>query len=227
MPDSIQLPRNYCFIALIRVDGGLYGSQKLISNKNMINTIADIDVRNRVIHDYIHTNLRVIDVAKKHNVSISTLVAWLRQAGIPRRPRGRRSLTSPLPRAQQILTFAVAHGFSQAAERFKISRQRVSGLARRWGVVGPQVNVRSRTLEMELRTQKRARSPRRELVICFRLRADELLLLRKSLPQSVTQATRSPHRLVRAAVLEKLDTARVLQQQIQTDQSVAPASAII
>jgi transposase-like protein len=188
----------------------------------MINTITESDTKNRVIDDYIHSDLKVIDLAKKHNVSISTLIAWLRQAGIPRRPRGRRSLPSPLPRAQQILDFAAAHGFSQAAERFKISRQRVSGLAQRWGIMAPQSNVRSRTLEVKSEAKKSTRKRRRELVICFRLRADELSLLTKSLPQSVTQATRSPHRLVRAAVLGQLENVRMLQQSQKHQSVVVP-----
>lgn len=175
------------------------------------------------INDYIHTDLKVVDVAKKHNVSVPTLADWLRQSGVPRRQRGRRMLARPLPRAQQVLAFAAAHGFSQAAKRFNISRQRVSGLARRWGVVAPRPTVRSRNIETKAASKKHTRRPRRELVICFRLRANELSLLRELLPESVTQSTRSPHRLVRAAVIERLGNAQMLQRQIEGHQSlVAP-----
>jgi hypothetical protein len=188
----------------------------------MTNTTPDSDTKDRIINDYLHTDLKVVDVAKKHNISIPTLVDLLRQSNIARRSRGRRLLAGPLPRAQQILSFAVAHGFSRAAEHFKISRQRVSGLARRWGVVASRSNLQSRTLEVKSEAQKPTRNRRRELVICFRLRADELSLLRKSLPQSVTQATRSPHRLVRAAVLGQLENVRMLQQSQKHQSIVAP-----
>ncbi len=187
----------------------------------MTNSIADSDAKRLAINDYIQMDLKVVNIAKKHNVSVSTLADWVREAGIPRRPRGRRLLTSPSPRARQVLAFAAAHGFSRAAKRFKVSRQRVSGLARRWAVLAPQrPTVRSETLEIKSRSGKHTREPRRELVICFRLRADELSLLRESLPQSVAQSTRSPHRLVRAAVLETLENARMFRQQMQSEQSI-------
>jgi hypothetical protein len=48
------------------------------------------------------------------------------------------------------------------------------------------------------------RKPRREIVICFRLHTDELSLLRASFPENITEATRSVHKLARAAILDRL-----------------------
>jgi len=169
------------------------------------------DVKERAIADYVNTNLKVVEIAKRHKISVSRLSAWVREVGAPRRPRGLRQLTEPSARANKILIYAAAHGFSNAARHFNITKQLVSSLAKRWGLKPPKRGVGLTTAGTGMISPIRSRKQTRELVICFRLRAGELSVLRASLPESVTQSTRSPHKLARAAILDRLAVARAFE----------------
>ncbi len=156
------------------------------------------------IDDYLNSDLKVFEIARKHHVSIAMLSAWVEASGVPRRSRGRIALASPSEHSQRILDYAIAHGFSKAAQQFNISKQAVSSLAKRWSVAPPKRLTQANH-------QHRERKPPRKVIVSFRLRAIELSLLSASLPESVTQSTKSPHKLVRAAILQRLENLGQLQ----------------
>jgi hypothetical protein len=168
------------------------------------------DVKARAIADYINTNLKVVEIAERHKISIPRLSAWVREVGVPRRPRGSRQLTEPSTRANKVLAHAAVHGFSDAARHFNITRQLVSSLARRWGVKPPKLRPASGCPADRVIPRKKRKS-RREVVVSFRLRKDELSLLRMILPPSVTQSVSSVHKLARAAILDRLENAHVVR----------------
>ena len=156
------------------------------------------------IDDYLNSDLKVVEIARKHHVSVAMLSAWVEASGVPRRSRGRIALASPSEHSQRILDYAVAHGFSKAAQQFNISKQAVSSLAKRWAVAPPKRLTQAHH-------KHRERKPPRKVIVSFRLRAIELSLLSASLPESVTLSTNSPHKLVRAAILQRLENLGQLQ----------------
>jgi hypothetical protein len=159
------------------------------------------------IDDYLNSDLKVVEIARKHHVSVAMLSAWVEASGVPRRSRGRIALASPSEHSQRILDYAVAHGFSKAAQQFNISKQAVSSLAKRWAVAPPKRLTQANH-------KHRERKPPRKVIVSFRLRAIELSLLSASLPESVTQSTKSPHKLVRAAILQRLENLGQLQSAV-------------
>jgi len=169
------------------------------------------EVKNRVIADYVSTNFKVGEIAKRHNISVPKLSALVREAGVPRRPRGSRRLRRPSQRAQEILSYAGAHGFSEAGRHFNTSRQFVSSLGKRWGVQSPKPRATSRCADEGIALKKRGRKARREVVVCFRLKKDEMSLLRAVLPPSVTQSVSSVHKLARAAILERIEKQEIYE----------------
>jgi hypothetical protein len=50
-------------------------------------------------------------------------------------------------------------------------------------------------------------------VVCFRLKKDELSLLREILPSSVTQSAGSVHKLARAAILDRIENSNAIEPQ--------------
>jgi len=156
------------------------------------------------IDDYLNSDLKVVEIARKHHVSVAMLSAWIEASGVPRRSRGRIAFANPSEHSQRILDYAVAHGFSKAAQEFNISKQAVSSLAKRWGMAPPKRLTQANH-------KHRERKPPRKIIVSFRLRAIELSLLSASLPESVTQSTKSPHKLVRAAILQRLENLGWLQ----------------
>jgi hypothetical protein len=166
------------------------------------------DLTAEAINDYANSGLRVIEIAQKHKISVSLLSSLVEAFGVPRRHRGRPPLAHPSARSQQVLAYAAIHGFSKAAKHFGISRQLVSSTAKRWGVLPPRRTDGQRSPISDLQLKNRERKPRRDVLVCFRLRERELALLRTLLPESVTQSTRSAHKLVRAAILERLENSK-------------------
>lgn len=168
-----------------------------------LTTTAELET---AVEDYRNPKLKVVEIAQKHKISVQELSARIDASGVPRRSRGRQPATNPPAHSKRVLDYAVLHGFSKAAKHFNISKQCVSSLAKRWGVPPPSRITNATTL-----IPKRERKQRRDLLVCFRLRATELSLLRESLPESVKQSTNSPHKLVRAAILQRLENLGRLQ----------------
>lgn len=183
-----------------------------------------------VMDEYRSGRFTNITLARSHSVSPSTISHWARNANLKQKPRGRRCLDKPSITHQEIIQLSAHLTLAKIAERFGVSRQRVHQILKRWNHLRPppppMAKVNSNPAPgRRVRALKDRR--RRELVICFRLRADELALLRESLPQSVTQSTRSPHKLVRAAVLEKLENARMLHASTPSHLCASPASGVV
>lgn len=173
------------------------------------------------IRDYVNGDLTVVDIAKKYQISVSELSSWLRKARISRRRRGRRPLSQPTDHSQNILVYAAARGFSSAAKRYNVSRQRISALAKRWGVSARRRTTQSTDKKPKLADQERRRP--RGAVICFRLSDYELSMLRTTFPEHVVLSTKSIHSLARAAILARFDKSAKSQTEIADNQS-SPAS---
>jgi hypothetical protein len=181
---------------------------------------------NETIDDYLNSDLKVVEIAQKHHVSVATLSAWIEASGVPRRSRGRMPLANPSEHSQRILDYAAGHGFSKAAQHFNISKQMVSSLAKRWAVRPPKRLTQATPNGTDLRDKNRERKPPRDLVVSFRLRASELSLLSASLPESVTLSTKSPHKLVRAAIFQRLENLGQIQNGAALNTANSPIQAV-
>jgi hypothetical protein len=137
-----------------------------------------------------------------HRVKLSPS---FRENNMPCRRTGRQKLTQPSSRARQILVFAAAHGFTQAAKNFSVSRQYVSSMAKRWDVQPPRPAETSQLGCEENKPKECRKKSKRDVVVSFRLKKDELRVLRAILPLSVTQSASSVHKLARAAILQRIE----------------------
>jgi hypothetical protein len=181
-------------------------------NQNCMSTNKpSTDGKIQALLDYVHSDIRTVDIATKHKIPVATLSRWVTEERIARRTRGRKPAIKPSERVQKILTHAGSHGFSDAAKHFSITKQFVSSLAKRWGIRPPQnPNDRPSSQPGSIKIRRRER---RNVIVSFRLLDEELSSLRKTLPSSVLQSTRSPHKLARAALLEHLERSRLFSSQ--------------
>src|SRR6266498_2284482 len=76
--------------------------------------------------------LTYAEIAKKLKISIATVCVWTKSLSLPPRRRGRRRQIEPSVRNQALLLTARTTSPGRAAAQFKISKQRVSKLMRRW-----------------------------------------------------------------------------------------------
>jgi transposase-like protein len=173
------------------------------------------NVKTQALADCLNPSLKLSEIAEKYDIPLRTLKYWRRREDVPQRPRGARPLAEPSARAKEILDYASAHGFSKAAKCFDISKQFVSILGKRWGVRPP---MRSSAVE----TKPKVRKPKREVVVCFRLRKDELSLIRSMQPPGQTPPARSNHKLVRAVVLAQLENMQALELPLACPNQPAP-----
>ena len=158
-----------------------------------------------MLADYQHSGLKVVEICETHQVLASTLSAWVGEAGIPRRRRGRRRLGEPPPRARAILAYAVAHGFSEAARHLNVSKQYVSSLGKRWDIASPETKSKVSATRSAPAVTRCLTNTRKETVISFRLRRCQLAALLASFGPSFTESTSSVHKLMRAALLERIE----------------------
>jgi hypothetical protein len=92
--------------------------------------------------------------------------------------RGRRCLTEPSEIHQNMIELSGSLTASEIARRFKVSRQRVHQIFRRWPNLCPKRAIVSKTM---IAMPAKPKRERREVIICFRLtsrqvgRAKELL----------------------------------------------------
>jgi hypothetical protein len=163
------------------------------------------EVRTRSLADYQYSSLKVVEISQKHKVSVPTLSKWVREEGVRRRPRGRRCQAQPSAKAQAILTFAAEHGFSDAARHFNATKQYVSSLGKRWGVAPAQTVPTTIPSPAAPILNGRVAKPRRETVISFRLGASQVAALMATMQPSITESTRSVHKLMRAALLQRIE----------------------
>jgi hypothetical protein len=168
------------------------------------------DSKIQALLDYARSDIRTTDIATKHKIPVATLSKWVTEERIARRTRGRKPAVKPSERVQKILTHAGSHGFSDAAKHFSITKQFVSSLAKRWGIRPPQNPNAPLSTQSAIKPRHKER---RNIVVSFRLLDEELSLLRKTLPSSVLQSTRSPHKLARAALLEHLERSGLFTNQ--------------
>jgi transposase-like protein len=176
----------------------------------MKTTALNNHVKTRALADYLDPDQKVVDIAKRHDIAVSKLSNWIREENVPRRHRGLRRLVEPSARAQQILAYAGTHGFSNAASYFNVSKQLVSSLAKRWNTRSPNCSKVSQPKAVtSTESKQKDRRPKREIVVTFRLRKDELSLVRALQPPGEFPPTTSDHKLVRAVVLARLENAQI------------------
>jgi hypothetical protein len=171
-------------------------------------------VKTQAMADYLNSSLKLTEIAKRHSIPLWKLKNWVRAGDAPRRPRGARALKEPTARAREILAYAGAHGFSKAASYFNVSKQLVSSLAKRWNVHPPKCSkgLKPDETSAKVKSKGRGRKPTRDVVVSFRLREDELSLLRAMQTLNTTPPPGSHHKLVRAVVLARLENPQVLER---------------
>jgi transposase-like protein len=167
------------------------------------------DVKNQALAECVNSGLKLTDIAKKHGIPLWKLTYWIRQARVRPRKRGAKPMAQPSVRAKEILDYAATHGFSDAARHFAVSRQLISSLAKRWNVSSTIRLARLQTKVGSPRKRKRkARKLKREVVVSFRLRKEELSSLRELHPSLPPKSRKSAHKLVRSLVLKLLEVRR-------------------
>ena len=169
-------------------------------------------VKTQALADYLNSTLKLSEIAQRHNIPLWKLKNWIRSGDAPRRQRGARPLIEPTARAREILAYAGAHGFSKAASYFNVSKQLVSSLAKRWNIRPPKAPsiLQPDETSAKVEFKGRRRKPTRDVVVSFRLRKDELSLLR-AMQALDAPSPRSHHKLVRAVVLARLENPKVLE----------------
>ena len=98
----------------------------------------------RVLADYRDGKMTLSQIARKYRVSKESAIGWAHSAHLPPRRRGQPKLVQPTRRQKQILELAEICTFETVARRFGITKQRVSQIAKRWGV--SRKNELSRTI---------------------------------------------------------------------------------
>jgi hypothetical protein len=119
--------------------------------------------------DLICSDATAKTVADRYALVPSAVHYWAKRAGLPERPRGRRSAMRPNSKLQRILDAVRVEGIAAAARRAGVSRQRVFQIVCRWE---PQLKGRrigSKVVEM----RQPARQPRRNIVVSFRISTEE------------------------------------------------------
>jgi transposase len=85
-----------------------------------------------VLQDYQSSNLTVPELAARHQVSLPTIAKWVRQSGVPRRPRGRRPLAQPTPTHRRVIELSAGLNGHEISKQVGLSRQRVNQILHRW-----------------------------------------------------------------------------------------------
>jgi hypothetical protein len=116
-------------------------------------------------------------IAEKYGLHPSFLSNCRRAVGLPKCQRGRRALIHPTLEHQRILDLVRTDGISGTARKVGLSKQRVFSLVKRWTPGLKGLRPPSKTVS----SPRRNHSPRRMVVVSFRLSSDEwnqLLTLR-------------------------------------------------
>jgi len=137
-------------------------------------------------------------IARRHSIHQSLLSYWSKRLGLPMRRRGRRSLPHPTAEHRRILELVRMHGVTHAATRAGVSKQRVFHIICRWA---PQLKGRRRALTVS--TPPKRKRPRRNVVVSFRISADEWQQLLAAAPIS-GDANLSGFKKARAIVLKAI-----------------------
>lgn len=131
------------------------------------------------IEEYKSGQFTNTELANRHGVSLSTVSGWIRQSGMPRKPRGARPLKQPSPIHRQILELSAQLNGQEIAWQFGLTRQRVHQVLNRWR------HLRPRRPEPPVRpTAERVHKKHRELrsqIVSFRLTAKQTDRVREAL----------------------------------------------
>jgi predicted DNA-binding protein YlxM (UPF0122 family) len=86
-----------------------------------------------VLHDYQNRlDLSVKEVADRHGVSVSALLAWAKKAYLPQRPHGRPRMEGPTARQRAIMELIAHRSLEDVARRFRVKKQEIWRIAERW-----------------------------------------------------------------------------------------------
>jgi transposase-like protein len=119
-----------------------------------------------VIEDYTTGRYTNKELAARHGVSLSTILNWVRQSGVPRKGSGRPPQEQPSPRHLQMIELSAQLRDYEIARRFDVSRQRVHQVLTRWKHLLPPRPKPTRTTAVPM--PKKPREIRGEIV-SFRL----------------------------------------------------------
>lgn len=89
-------------------------------------------VVSQALQDYVKGELTTKEIAKKYNISQSTLTVWASNAGIKLRVRGRRKMDEPTEEQKQILRLAEVYTLEYVGTQFGKTKQGVQRIVRRW-----------------------------------------------------------------------------------------------
>lgn len=79
-----------------------------------------------------HPEITTETIAKDSGISTATLTVWAKRAGIPLRKRGRRRQDRPTAKQLEIVKLASVYRYDQVGKRFKMHKQSVHRIVKRW-----------------------------------------------------------------------------------------------
>ena len=90
------------------------------------------NVVSQALRDYVKGELTTKEIARKYNVSQSTLTVWASNAGIKLRVRGRRRMDEPTTQQKEILSLAEVYTLEYVGEQFGMKKQGIQRIVKRW-----------------------------------------------------------------------------------------------
>jgi transposase len=84
------------------------------------------------LQDYLRGEMYTKEIAKKYEVSPSTITAWATTAGVKLRSRGRHKQVSPTIRQLKIIELAQVLKYEEVGRQFGITKQAVHRVLIRW-----------------------------------------------------------------------------------------------
>jgi transposase len=132
-----------------------------------------------VIEEYTSSHFTVPELAARHQVSLPTIAKWVRQSGVPRRPRGRRPLAQPTATHQRVIELSAGLNGQEVSKQVGLSRQRVHQILHRWKYLRPgHAGIPIRPAAKPLREKRREV---RSQIVSFRLTGQQADRVRATL----------------------------------------------
>jgi transposase-like protein len=131
-----------------------------------------------VIEEYKSDQYTNPELADRHGVSLSTILNWVRQSGVPRKRPGLRPQEKPSPTNRQIIELSSQFNGNEIARRFGVSRQRVHQVLDRWKHLRPE---RPRLVCPSIEKVRKEHREVRSEIVSFRLTSDQARSVRTAL----------------------------------------------
>jgi transposase-like protein len=160
------------------------------------------DQRRAIAEAYLDSTVTVTQIAKNYGISPAMVIYHSKHEGVAPRKRGRRPLTKPTLRQQEILRKASTTPIRELLNQVGYSKQYISQLKKRWPAWVITMNKKAR-LNATPEVSK-SRRPTREVILCFRVSAAECKKIQELGAKRAFKKSTSPNRIARELLLETI-----------------------